>query len=64
MNNYDIKGDENSFLQTVISYGIVIRASFEDVQSIKKVLTRYPNIKIVYQKSSVEKLRIVEGDGA
>jgi len=59
-----MKGDENniSFLTTIVSYGIVLRGSLEDIQSLKKNLVKkYPDIKIVYQRSSVDKLRIVEG---
>ena len=66
MNKNEMKGDENNiyFLTTIVSYGIVFRASLDDIQSLKEVLVKkYPGIKIVYQKVSADKLRIVEGDG-
>lgn len=59
----EIKDDNLPFLTTIFSYGIVLRASLDDIQSLKEILVKkYPDIKIVYQKVSTGKLRITEGD--
>lgn len=61
----EINEIENNFLETVVSQALVMRGNFGDIQALKKDLVdRYPHIKIVYQKASVNKLRIVEEESA
>ena len=59
-NLMDIKEDELSFLNTIFSYGLVIRASVDDIQALKKaIIKNYPDVKIIYQRISVDKLKII-----
>jgi len=64
-NKNDIEGygDNISFLSTIVSYGLVIRASVDDIQSLKQLIIKnYPDVRIVYQRISADKLKIIVED--
>lgn len=59
-NDIEGYGDDISFLSTIVSYGLVIRASVDDIQALKQVIIKnYPDVKIVYQRISADKLKII-----
>jgi len=61
----EINEIENNLLETVVSQALVVRGKFGDIQLLKRDLVdRYPHIKLVYQKASVNKLLITEEGSA
>lgn len=56
MNNDDM----NDFLNTYINYGIVVRGTLEEITKIKEHLASIPDVKLVYQKLSINNLLIQE----
>jgi len=55
-------GDINpSFFRTRVKFGLVCLASLQDIEEIQKSMARHPDVKIIYTKVSLGKLRIVEG---
>ncbi|EMR75578.1 hypothetical protein MBGDF03_00124 [Thermoplasmatales archaeon SCGC AB-540-F20] len=55
-----IEGDEKSFLDTIVNFAIVIRADLATINEIKQDLAHNPNVDVVYQKFSFDKLYIRE----
>jgi hypothetical protein len=52
--------DENSFLDTIVNYAVVIRADLESINELKQELAQNPCVDVVYQKYSFNKLIIKE----
>jgi hypothetical protein len=55
MNNVD-----KDFLKQIYSYAVVIRTTPEEIQHLKELLAK-EGYQVVYQKTSLVELRIVEG---
>jgi hypothetical protein len=51
---------EDDFLKQIYSYAVVIRTTPEQIQHLKEILAR-EGLPVVYQKTSLVELRIVEG---
>lgn len=52
--------NDEDFLQQIYSYAVVIRATPQQIQHLKELLFE-EKLKVVYQKTSLTMLRIVEG---
>jgi hypothetical protein len=52
--------NNDDFLQQIYSFAVVVRASPEKIQHLKELLVE-EKFKVVYQKTSLAMLRIVEG---
>ncbi|MGC9337963.1 MAG: hypothetical protein ACP5EQ_07745 [Candidatus Cloacimonadia bacterium] len=52
--------NNDDFLRTTISYGLIIRGDIEAIQALKEVIAANMGIKVVYQRFSDEKLYIHE----
>jgi hypothetical protein len=49
---------KNGFLKSLVNYGIVIRADFRTIEEIKMLLAHRPDVDVVYQRYSLNKLYI------
>ena len=52
--------DDTRFLQQDITYGVILLGTLEQIQRFKQLVLQ-ENFKIVYQKTSLNKLIIIEG---
>jgi len=52
------KYKKDSFLKSLVNYGIIIRADFETIEEIKMYLDHYTDIDVIYQRYSFNKLYI------
>jgi len=58
----DLTEDINpSFFRTKVKFGLVCLASLQDIEEIQQSIAQHPDVKIIYTKVSLDKLRIVEG---
>lgn len=55
--------EKEDFLKNRFIFGLVIKASLEDINSIKEHIVNNTDSRIIYQKISTNKLRIKEIDG-
>ena len=55
--------NENSFMETIVNYALVIRTDLDTISEIKKQIRLYPNVEIIYQKYSFKHLVIKEEEG-
>jgi len=53
---------DKSFFRTKVKFGLVCLATLKDIEKINEYIARHPEIKPVYQKVSVNTLRILEGE--
>lgn len=53
---------KNSFLDTIVNYALVIRTDLDTINRIKEEILCFPNVEIVYQRYSFNKL-IIREDG-
>jgi len=60
MKEINERDEENSFLETIVNYAIVIRADLDTINEIKQDFAHNPCIDVVYQKYSFNKLYIRE----
>lgn len=51
---------EDSFLNTVANYALIIRTDLTTITEIKKHILLFPNVEVIYQKYSLKKLMITE----
>jgi hypothetical protein len=54
--------NENSFLKTRVSFGIILRADLNTIQSIKEYLADHDDVNVIYQKISGSRLWITEAE--
>ena len=54
---------EDSFLNTIANYALIIRTDLTTITEIKKQILLCPNVEVIYQKYSLKKLVITEEDG-
>jgi len=52
--------NENSFLETIVNYALVIRTDLDTISEIKKQIRLFPNVEVIYQKYSFKRLVIKE----
>lgn len=52
---------DKDFLETVVSYGLVLRTGLGTLEKIKEFVAE-TDAKVVYQKTSAGKLEVVEKD--
>jgi hypothetical protein len=50
----------DDFLNTTVSFAIVVRSDIDTVKEIKRYLTQLPDLQLVYQKLSLDKIFITE----
>jgi len=53
---------EDSFLNTIANYALVIRTDLTTITEIKKQILLCANVEVIYQKYSLKKLVIIEED--
>jgi len=51
--------NKDDFLCTIVNWGVIVRADFETIQRIKKMLAGIPELDIIYQAVDTGRLRIV-----
>ena len=51
---------DDDFLKQIYSYAVVIRTTSDQIQNLKQLLAQ-EGYQVVYQKTSLVELRIVEG---
>jgi hypothetical protein len=51
---------DKSFLKTIVNFAVVIRADLATINKIKRELASNPDVEVVYQKFSFNKLFIKE----
>jgi hypothetical protein len=56
----DSEPDRRQAIETMISYGMVLRVPIERVPELKSAVLGVPGAEIVYQRTSVERLEIHE----
>ena len=54
--------EEQEFIKNKFVFGLIIKASLEDINGIKKYIASNTNSYVVYQKISTSKLWIKEGN--
>ena len=56
--------NDDKWLETIVTFGIVIRCELDDIKDIKECINRIPNIEVVYQKTSSDPLYITRKNPA
>jgi hypothetical protein len=51
--------DKEKFLETQVSYGIIMKGSFEAIEEVKRVLVDIDGIELIYQRMSLTPLRLI-----
>ncbi len=49
---------KDSFLETLVNYGLIIRGDLEAIEEIKIYLAHHPGVDVIYQRYSFNKLYI------
>ncbi len=49
---------KDSFLETIVNYGLIIRGNLEAIEEIKLYLAHHPDVDVIYQRYSFNKLYI------
>jgi hypothetical protein len=50
--------NDEKWLETIVTFGIVIRCELDNIKDIKDCINRIPNIEVVYQQTSADPLFI------
>lgn len=54
------KAVDDDFLETKLTYGIVLRGNVEEIKKLKKLIKQDVSLQVVYQRLSGNKLKITE----
>jgi hypothetical protein len=50
--------NDEKWLETIVTFGIVIRCKLDNIKDIKDCINSIPNIEVVYQQTSADPLYI------
>lgn len=56
--------NQDDFLETRVSYGVILRVNLESVREIKEFLANFEDAQVVYQTVDGGKLRIEKEEGS